>query len=399
MSLAFLRRYCLFNLLPSPQLATWLAASQVADFATGETIFQEGSLGQWAYLVLEGKVRVLKRSPSQRDVSLGSYQPGELLGEYALLPPHQNTATCRAITRARLLRLPLAPLHSWLTASPLLAANLKNLLRLHGLLAHLRERAFLGFISGPSALKFLPHLKPVVSPPVRTIQADGLSADRWYFIQSGQVLLSPSGSDSGEERQLGSGDCFGEKALLGQEGLPVAVALAPTQCLCLTRAHFDSSNPAAQAGTPSLYQTILARLTPDQQRYLWIGQREESDCGIASLAMLVRFHGLDIPLERVRAEVRIGADGATLRELQRAGTQLGLRCRAVQIELRQLAQVELPAIAHLKTRHYVVLYDIEGATAVVGDPDTGIVRLSLMAFLASCSLSLLLVRPPLTRGP
>jgi ABC-type bacteriocin/lantibiotic exporter with double-glycine peptidase domain len=64
----------------------------------------------------------------------------------------------------------------------------------------------------------------------------------------------------------------------------------------------------------------------------------------------------------------------------------------VRAEPVRLGQVRLPAIAHLRTGHYVVLYEMGQAGVVVGDPATGVVQLSLGSFTADCSSNLLLVQ-------
>src|SRR5262249_53346784 len=133
-----LRRHPLFALLTADQMTGWLASAGEATFQTGETIFQQGTPGAWAYLVLDGKVRVLRTTAADRDISLGTIRPGEVFGEYALLRPGLNTATCRAVTASRLLRLPLAALTSLLKDRPKVGAHLKNWLRLHALIQYLR---------------------------------------------------------------------------------------------------------------------------------------------------------------------------------------------------------------------------------------------------------------------
>ncbi len=159
--------------------------------------------------MLDGRVRVLRRSPGGREINLGQFGPGELFGEYALLPPHRNTATCRATGAARLLALPLLPPLSVLATLPQVASNFKNWLRLHGLLSYLRDQAFLGFMSAPSAVRFLNHLRPVTLRALRTIQAEGLGDHCWYFIQSGQVSLQPAAEETAESPcELGPGDSW-----------------------------------------------------------------------------------------------------------------------------------------------------------------------------------------------
>src|SRR5262249_34618339 len=179
-----LARYPLFRLLSPRQLHDWLAAGQEIDCPSGFTLFQENTPGAWAHLVLDGRVRIVRQS-GRREVSLGMMLPGDVFGEYALLPPGNNTATCRTAAPSRLLRLPLAPLQTALQEQHPVWKNLKNWLRLHTLLHFHRERTFLGFMSGESALKLNDRLRPAAFAAGQTIQANGLAADCWYLLEQG----------------------------------------------------------------------------------------------------------------------------------------------------------------------------------------------------------------------
>ena len=236
-----LRRHPLLALLTAEQMTQWLTSGAETTFQTGETIFQQGTPGTWAYLVLEGKVRVLRTTAADKDLTLGTMSVGEVFGEYALVRPGLNTATCRAATSSRLLRLPLASLMDFLKDRPEVIANLKNWLRLHALIQHLRSQAFLGFLSAPSALKYLPHLEAVTIARHCCIQANGLSDDCWYFVEQGQVFLPEAGTATGWE--LGPGDWFGELALIAQGTPPTVVALTEVACRRLTRAAFQGQAP------------------------------------------------------------------------------------------------------------------------------------------------------------
>lgn len=387
-----LRRYPLFNLLSARQLDAWLQGSAELTLSTGETVFQEGASGIWAYMVLEGRVRVLRRADSKRDVSLGQFGPGEVFGDYALLHPSRYTATCRAASDVRLLGLPLLHLRRILASERADVGKLKHWLCLHALVSYLRGQSFLGFISAPSSLRFLDSVQPVTFQALRTIQADGLGDDCWYFIENGNVCLDASDDGpAGSPRELGPGDCFGEQALLGRSGLSVAVALTDVRCLCLTRAAFTGQ--PGQTPTASV-QSLSLRPPSLCEAYVWISQQEAADCGVAALAMVARFHGLDVTVDSVRESVPIGPEGASLLELQRAALLLGLRSLAVRVAPEQLGQVAPPAIVHFRGGHYVVLYEIGSAGVAIGDPVTGLVRLSPEKFAESCSGKLLLVRPP-----
>src|SRR5262249_19586141 len=155
------------------------------------------------------------RQSGRRELSLGMLLPGDVFGEYALLPPGNNTATCRTAAPSRLLRLPLVPLRGALQEQPPVLRNLKNWLRLHTLLHFRRGRTFRGFLSAESGLKLHDRLKPAAFPAGQTIQANGLAADCWYLIDRGTVGWA------GEE--LGPGESFGERGLAGSGDLPAAV--------------------------------------------------------------------------------------------------------------------------------------------------------------------------------
>jgi CRP-like cAMP-binding protein len=387
-----LLRYPLFALLDSGRLDAWLSAARETAFATGETVFQAGTPGLWAYLVLDGRVRVFRTGENGREVSLGTLGPDELFGEYALVPPGYNTATCRAAAPSRLLHLPLLAYCRALRTMPDVERRLKDWLRLHALVNHLRDRAFLGFMSAPSALKWLPRLQEVTLSPELTVQADGLADDRWFFIVSGEIALHSEGEAEGAEgRRLRAGDCFGEKTLAGHSGLPLAVTLTETTCLTLDRSAFDPR--LASSGPPS-GQSLLPRSSAGRGDYPWVGQQEASDCGLAAVAMVARFFGADATVDALRQRARIEQHGASLLELARLAAELGFHGQAVRIGIEQYPQAALPAVVHCRDGHYVVLYEYGSAGVCLGDPATGVVRLSCDLFHRTASGHLLLLRPP-----
>lgn len=380
-------RYPLFSLLPLARMESWITSGKEVDFATGETILQEGTAASWACLVLSGRVRVLRVTASRREVSLGDYQSGEVFGEYGLLSPNRNTATCRASSPTRILRLPLGELANAIGANLQLRANLKSWLRLHGLLGYLRERAFLGFMSAGSALTNLDLLKPAQFAAGISLQADGLDSDRWYFIDSGQVTLESGAEPS---RTLGPGDCFGARALMGIPDLPHAVATTDVACQYL---HRDAFMPGVSKSHHSTFQSILPALGLNWRHKVWIGQREEADCGLACLAMTARVLGRILSLDDLRQRVQLGPAGLNLLELKRLAEAVGLRGQAIRVEPERLGEVNLPAIAHLRDGHYVVAFDRSAEGVIIGDPASGVTTIHENSFSHSWSGNLLLILP------
>lgn len=69
-----------------------------------EVLFTEGSTGDNAYIIVQGQVEVVKSS-SGREVLLAVREPGEVIGEMALLEQSPRIATVRARNDSVLLGL------------------------------------------------------------------------------------------------------------------------------------------------------------------------------------------------------------------------------------------------------------------------------------------------------
>jgi CRP-like cAMP-binding protein len=379
-----LGRYPLFRLLSPGQLEDWVASGREIACATGETVFQENTPGAWVYLVRAGRVRLL-REMGRRELTLGMLSAGDVFGEYALLPPGRNTATCRAAVPSRLLRLPLAPLRAAVQAMQPVWKNLKNWLRLHTLVHFRRERSFLGFMSAESGLKLLDRLKAAAFPAGQTIQANGLAADRWHLIEQGTVRLHAGGSEAAGV-DLGPGETFGEGSLVGSAALPMAVALSDVRCQVLARHDFDPGAPV-----PSMVaQSYQPRLKARPEAHAWVPQLGPSDCGLAALAMVGLRLGAEVGVGELRSQVAPGPHGLSLEQMQKLAARNGLSCRPVRVSVARLGQVRLPAVAHLSAGHYVVIHELGEAGVVVGDPEAGIVSWS-REFLARCYSGALLL--------
>jgi CRP-like cAMP-binding protein len=384
MSGELLARYPLFRLLTSQQGDDWLALGQEIDCASGVTLFQENTPGAWVHFVREGRVRIVRQS-RWREISLGMLLPGDVFGEYALLPPGNNTATCRTAAPARLLRLPLAPLRIAVEQMPPVLRNLKNWLRLHTLLHFQRERTFLGFMSAESGLKLHDRLRQGSFPAGHTIQANGLADDNWYLIEQGTVRLQADSADR-TVVDLGPGEAFGEQGLLGWGGLPEAVALSDVCCQVLARRAFDPSAPAGSR----VMQSYEPRMPLRPDAHVWVPQLDASDCGLAALAMVGLRCGIKVSVEELRRKAVPGPEGLSIQELRQLAGEIGLSCHSVRVSVDRLGQVNLPAIAHLNDSHYVVFHELGAGGVVVGDPATGIVTWNLDLLIRSFSGVLLL---------
>ena len=88
----------------------------------------------------------------------------------------------------------------------------------------------------------------------------------------------------------------------------------------------------------------------------FVQQMEWTDCGAACLAMILSYHGREIPLARVRDELGLARDGVTARNILEAGTRLGLIGRGVKVDIEKLPLLARGSILHWEFNHFVV-YD------------------------------------------
>lgn len=110
-----------------------------------------------------------------------------------------------------------------------------------------------------------------------------------------------------------------------------------------------------------------------------IYQSEVAECGLACLAMICGYHGYRVDLRALRVRFPSTLQGATLRQLLEVATRLGLRSRAIKVEVEDLTRVRTPAILHWDLNHYVVLRRCGGRWLEIYDPARGVQRLSWSA--------------------
>lgn len=106
-------------------------------------------------------------------------------------------------------------------------------------------------------------------------------------------------------------------------------------------------------------------------------QAEASECGIASLAMVARYHGADLDLSTLRRRFMVSLRGATLADIVRAAGAIEISCRAVRLEVPALSRLQLPAILHWNMNHFVVLASVGRRHVVIHDPAVGRRRLTM----------------------
>ncbi len=100
-------------------------------------------------------------------------------------------------------------------------------------------------------------------------------------------------------------------------------------------------------------------------------QMEATECGAASLAMVMAYHGKYVPLEQMRIETAVSRDGVNAKEMMRAAKRMGLDCHGYRKEPEKLKELDMPCIVHWNFNHFVVLEGFKGKNVILNDPAVG----------------------------
>jgi HEAT repeat protein len=98
-----LRRVPLFERLEPEDLQRVAAVADERSFQPGTTIVQEGDVGSELFVILEGRVRVVRVEPDGSERQITSYAAGDHFGELAVLLERPRVATVVAETEVRTL--------------------------------------------------------------------------------------------------------------------------------------------------------------------------------------------------------------------------------------------------------------------------------------------------------
>jgi len=112
-------------------------------------------------------------------------------------------------------------------------------------------------------------------------------------------------------------------------------------------------------------------------------QMEALECGAAALSMILAYHGKWLPLEEVRAACGVSRDGTSARSIVEAARGYGLKAEGYRVATPEALEGMQPAIIHWNFCHYVVFCGFKRGHAVINDPSTGPMNVSMKDFRRS----------------
>lgn len=112
-------------------------------------------------------------------------------------------------------------------------------------------------------------------------------------------------------------------------------------------------------------------------------QMEATECGAASLAMILAYYGRWLPLEFLRQECGVTRDGSNADNLLKAARRQGCVAKAFAGRSEVLRKKEFPLILFWEFNHFLVLEGFQGDTVFLNDPAMGRRTVTWDEFLTS----------------
>ena len=118
----------LLSQLQAPELDDFLNLCKTEVFTDGQVIFHKGAPGDCLYAILGGRVGINTLSDEGREIFLNIMEPGEVLGEIALLDGQERTAGAIAMAPTKLLRVDRKDFIPFLEKHPALCIRMMEIL-------------------------------------------------------------------------------------------------------------------------------------------------------------------------------------------------------------------------------------------------------------------------------
>ena len=222
------------------------AEMELLPIKAGETLIRQGDPGDSFYIIVHGRLRAVLQPAEGAEQLLREMQPGESIGEIALLTGQARTATVYALEDSQVLRLAQSTFARLATSTPAVAKqieqklldqirrrHLRNALKTSHLFQHLDEALLRDLEAEVTWVALVSGEKLV---------RQGEVGDSMYVVVSGRLRIVQQRDDGIEHilREVGRGESIGAIALLTEEErTATAYAIRDSEVACLAKAGFD----------------------------------------------------------------------------------------------------------------------------------------------------------------
>jgi len=132
------------------------------------------------------------------------------------------------------------------------------------------------------------------------------------------------------------------------------------------------AEPAESAEAPKPATTDKTTfLKKDRVRTPTVLQMEAVECGAASLAMVLAYYGLWVPLEELRVTCGVSRDGAKASNVVKGARVYGMEAKGIKADVDEVLKLEFPFIVFWNFNHFVVVEGAVGKSVYINDPASG----------------------------
>ena len=103
-----------------------------------------------------------------------------------------------------------------------------------------------------------------------------------------------------------------------------------------------------------------------------IRQGENSECGLACLAMISSYWGYETNIIGIRQKFPVSSRGMNMAQMIDLADSMQFDSRALQLELFEIGELQTPCILHWDLNHFVVLKSVRADKMTIHDPAVGI---------------------------
>lgn len=133
--------------------------------------------------------------------------------------------------------------------------------------------------------------------------------------------------------------------------------------------------------------------------YKCVRQDNLKDCGVSALLSIIQYYHGDMSKEELLVLTNTTKSGVDLFSLQEAARKIGFDSAGVKANFDDIGKEHLPCIAHViikkKYKHFIVIFEINtrGKYLIIGDPTSGIKKVSFSYFNEISTKYFLLLKP------
>jgi predicted acylesterase/phospholipase RssA/CRP-like cAMP-binding protein len=248
------------------------SAARSVSLADGEVLVEQGDAADNVYFILSGTVAATKSTP-QGEVTVGSVEAGQVIGEVTVVAGGLRTATIRARGPVEVLEIERSDFERWLNGNPEIADSVSEQARER--VDRTNVATMVAELMGSSDQTLVQQVVDRVE--WRHLEAgevlfrEGDLADAAYFVVGGRLMVLAEHPD-GDERlvaELGRGEVVGELGLLDRAPRSATVrAVRDTTLAAFSSSTFEELVATSPQMMLNVTRGILTRLRrPAQPRF------------------------------------------------------------------------------------------------------------------------------------